>query len=835
MNKKLLCLILSILMLLTCVLTGCSGQKETEEEDEPAVDNSAKTITMWLIAEDPVVEVRDGETEAEALARAKEEQKKAQDAVQAKFSAMTKAKFKTDVILRFCSEAEYYAKLESAIEKNEAELELQSEYSKAVRDYISAQQKTDAGKNKDKQELTEEFHALPENAKYKHLNPYDPNNNISLDDEDDEPETDVYTENEDGVAEILYPKAEEDQVDIFYIGNVTDANGRKISGYSKYMQYIEDEWLASLNESLATASKKLESYISTSLLKGVEVDGVKYAIPNNVEIGEYTYMFIDKKLFDRYYHKIDSVSGLTDLSLFLSDVMYENTGKLPTDDDYIVPLAATFEDCIKMQTWYWDIDYKDISVYETYFDEETGRNYVLQYEYEMGGSEQEGTPAQTARIDWAVDGSLYRVDDQGRFLDKDGKVLPYTYAVETEFYWTIDQYDTPIKVTDPNSRTLYLVDGDGNPVTPENDKRVIEDVEEDDERIRYDAYGNVLPTYLYFTNQDADFSILGAMIKDPDLFNRGSISLDFSSLFTNQEYRDLYATLKDYQYKGYYGTPTAGQSAAVSFVKGNAKILQDYEKVMEKVEQGDSLAEYIYNGRTYYVQVAEYPMATEDELYGNMFAVYENSPHLSRAMKVLTYLNTNTEMRDLLQYGVEEYHYERNDDGTIHLLSGDRTYGTYRMKLERTGNCFIATPEESMGTDAWDYAKVQNNDSRIHPLLGFDFNTVSADSDYNLDVQLIDYVKRLNAEAAERINACESKEELNMLMNSEDTGFAYIYTAEGADNKEKMKKALNFAYDPSAVPSGTTTKIDPSGNSPYTLYYTWMTEYNYLPTNKVTD
>lgn len=830
MKKKLLCLILSILMLLTCMLTACSTNTETEEEDaEATVDNSAKTITMWVIAEDPVVEIRDGETEAEALARAKEEQKKAQDAVQAKFSAMTKSKFKTDVVLRFCSEDEYYSKLEKAIGNNEAAIALQNEYNKAVKSYISAQQKTDAGKGKDKKELTLEFHALEENAKYSHLNPYDPNNNISLDDED-APAEDVYTENEDGVAEILYPKAEDDQVDIFYIGNVTDKNGKKTSGYSKYMQYIENEWLASLNESLSTASKKLESYISTSLLKGVEVDGVKYAIPNNVAIGEYTYMFIDKELFDNYYHKIDSVGGLTDLGLFLSDVMYENTGKLPTDDDYIVPLASTFEDCIKLQSWYWDIDYKDISVYDTYFDRETGRNYVLQYSYEMKNGDGENATVQTALIDQAVDGLLYRVDDQGRFLDKDGKVLPYSYAVETEFYWTTDDNGDAMKVVSPNSRTLYLVDGDGNPVTPDNDKRVVEDGETD-----YDNYGNVRPTYLYFVNQDADFSILGAMIKNPELFNRGSISLDFTSLFTNKEYRDLYATLKDYEYKGYYGTPTANQTAAVSFVKGNAKILQDYEAVMAEVEKGNSLAEYKYNGRAYYVLVAEYPMATEDELYGNMFAVYENSEYLARAMKVLTYLNTNSEMRDLLQYGIEGYHYELNDNGTVRLLSGDRTYGTYRMKLERTGNCFIATPTEEMGIDAWTYAKVQNNNSQIHPLLGFDFNTVAAESDFGIDVQLIDYIKRLNAEAAEKINACESKEELVMLMTDEDTGFATIYTAEGADNKEKMKKALNFSYDPSAVPSGTTTKIDPSGNSPYTLYYTWMTDYKYLPENKVTD
>ncbi len=827
MKKKLICLTLSILMLLSCALTSCSGKKDSEEDDQGAAeDKSAKTITMWIIADDPVVQIKDGETEAQAIARAKEEQEKAQKAVQAQFSAITKAKFKTNVVLRYCSEEEYYAKLESAIAENQAEVELQAEYSKALRVYINAQKKTEAGKDKSREELTKEFHTLPENAKYKHLNPYDPNNNIK--DEEDENAEDVYTKNEDGVREILYPEAGENQVDIFYIGNVTDANGNLITGYSKYMQYINDEWLASLNEELSTSSKKLTSYISTSLLNGVEVDGNKYAIPNNVQIGEYTYMLIDKELFEKYKHKIDGISSVTDLSLFFSDIMFENqqNGKTAEDAGYIVPLGASFEDCIKLQSWYWDIDYRDLSVYDTYFDEETGRNYVLRYRYELGEAK-DGVPAQTALIDQVVEDKLYKTDSNGNFLDRNGKVLPYTYAVETEFYWTLDENDTPVKVASPNGRTLYLVDGDGNPVTPENDLRVIEDGETE-----YDEYGNVRPTYRYFINQDADFSILGALYNDPSIFNRGDVALDFSSLFTNAEYRQLYATLWDYQHEGYYGTPAEGQRSAVSFIKGDARILQEYNDVMQKVAEGDRTAEYIYNGRAYHVLVAEYPMATETELYGNMFAVYANSNYLSRAMKVITYLNTNSEMRDLLQYGIEGYHYEKNEDGTIHLLSGDRTYGTYRMTLERTGNCFIATPEESMGTDPWKYAKIQNNASLIHPLLGFDFNTATAESDYNLDVELLDYIKRLNAEATERINECESKEELMMLLEGEDTGFMYIYTDLGADNQEKMRKALSASYDPSDVSTAGGSKIDPSGSSPYTVYYEWMKDYKYLPAGR---
>ena len=53
--------------------------------------------------------------------------------INAALNEITKSKFKTDVILRFCSEDEYYAKLEAAIEKNEAAIALQEEYNKVVK------------------------------------------------------------------------------------------------------------------------------------------------------------------------------------------------------------------------------------------------------------------------------------------------------------------------------------------------------------------------------------------------------------------------------------------------------------------------------------------------------------------------------------------------------------------------------------------------------------------------------------------------------------------------------------------------------------------------------
>ena len=470
-----------------------------------------------------------------------------------------------------------------------------------------------------------------------------------------------------------------------------------------------------------------------------------------------------------------------------------------------------------MLCWYWDLTYTDRSVYDTYFDETTGRNYVVkkQYEVELESTDAEGntTTKKTIMVSPSVQADkLYKTNELGQFLDKDGNVLDYRYETDAEGAWIYDEKkDT---YTYKNTETsIYLVDGDGYTVTAENDLRVIdEDVE-----TKMDADGNTRPTYYYSFNRDAEFSILGTMMKDAATRSRVNINLGFNALFTNTEYHDLYATLKDYEYQEYYGEVKEGQTAAVSFMKGDARIKQAYEENGVYVDE---------NGKEYYVVVAEYPEATEAELYGNMFAVYANSNYLARSMEVITYLNTNKELRDLFQYGIKGQHYEVTEEGTAKVLSNEQ-YGIYRMDLEKTGNCFIVTPPESMGADAWVYAKVQNNDSLINPLLGFDFNALTEDSDYSLDVELIDHIAKLNAETLALLDECTNKSDLLALMNDPQDGLIRKHSGSAGDTK--LNKATNSAYDPESplgpdVPDQTPDK---SGSSPYTVYQNWLTTYGY--------
>ena len=113
MNKKLVCLTLSILMLLTCVFASCTGGKTTTDETESTVDNSAKTITMWVVTEDETTD-------------------EAKEAVNEAFAKITKAKFKTNVVIQFCTEDEYYEKLEGAIKAAQDLIELEAKCAKEL-------------------------------------------------------------------------------------------------------------------------------------------------------------------------------------------------------------------------------------------------------------------------------------------------------------------------------------------------------------------------------------------------------------------------------------------------------------------------------------------------------------------------------------------------------------------------------------------------------------------------------------------------------------------------------------------------------------------------------
>ena len=459
--------------------------------------------------------------------------------------------------------------------------------------------------------------------------------------------------------------------------------------------------------------KKLGDYITGALLNGVKVDGSTYAIPNNIQIGEYTYMLVNKELFDKYYHNKDNVSDVLDLKYFLEDVK--------TSEPNVIPLNSSFKECMDQFVWYWNID------------------------------------------------------------------------------WTEDDYGF----------------------------------------------------YNYSINTENNFSLLGALYGDPKTAGRGQIQLGFNNLFLDEEYRNIYLELKNYEFEGYYAeADDTRENSAVSFMNA------DYS-IKKQMLENDGVC--TVDGVEYYGYVVKYPEADDQSLYGNMYAISANSSHTLACMQVITLLNTNSEVRNILQYGVAGEDYTIDDDTkALH-----RTNTNYLMDIEKTGNCFIAYPEEGKPINYWENSKLQNIDALIDPLLGFDFNVMLEEYNAELDNKLLDYVgidgtPEVNGypgnvnfamQVLEKINSCTDYDELDELLNDPVSGFVTVFQGKDGNGRPEMvivdskgkvinfgvdfKKLTNPLYDTSDPdPSTDDESPDENGESPYAVYYNWMMTYGYVPSTK---
>lgn len=283
MKKRLMCVALCLAMLLLPVLTGCNkNNKSVEETVSDAASESAVTLTMWMVSEDPV----DAETVS---------------AINQAVNAITKTKYKTRVIVKFYTEAEYRDVLDNTI--------------------VSYLDTRTSGQ-------TYVDHSIIE---------------------DDSGDGEKY-----GINIIKYPDPVLNQVDIIYI-----------SGKDMYVEYIENGWLSPLDAELSSSSKKIKEYVNASLLSAAKyidndlgINGT-YAIPNNHTIGEYTMMLLDKSLMDQT--SFDSLYKLGQIDGLFNDKIYTylETVRDGIEDGTltnVLPIDADYETCLNLLAYYWNIN-----------------------------------------------------------------------------------------------------------------------------------------------------------------------------------------------------------------------------------------------------------------------------------------------------------------------------------------------------------------------------------------------------------------------------------------------------------------------------------------------
>ena len=305
MNKRLIALFLCLVMMLSVFLAGCAESTEEDAKEELAEAKVASnmTLTMWIVSESPVTEtIRNDVSKA--------------------INALTKAKYKTQLEIHYLSEEEYFEKVTDAMEA----------FAQAKKEQ-NAEKPVETDTNGETVGTTVEEIVTDEHG--------------------------MYRDN--------YPIVLENQVDIIYIGDVKDGEGNLLmSGQQMYNELRSDNWLAALDEAIKGDAKKIKEFVSPTLLSAVQEKGVTYAIPNNNVIGEYTYMCLNKELVDRYLMQGHLTRG--SIKSFANEYVYQYLNKIAIYEEKLfpekslLPVDATYEECLAFLAYYWNIDTEDYSI-----------------------------------------------------------------------------------------------------------------------------------------------------------------------------------------------------------------------------------------------------------------------------------------------------------------------------------------------------------------------------------------------------------------------------------------------------------------------------------------
>lgn len=203
-----------------------------------------------------------------------------------------------------------------------------------------------------------------------------------------------------------------------------------------------------------------------------------------------------------------------------------------------------------------------------------------------------------------------------------------------------------------------------------------------------------------------------AFITISSAFN--AVGSSSNASFMESRYMDHLAAIKEYEALGYYpAQPVEGAKYAVE-IQTSDKL----EEVKEwTAEDGTTYVRYLY----------DVPRITVDDAFTSVMCVSSSSPNPDRAMEIITLLQTDSELANLLQYGVEGVNYNYNEFEDSIAMTGN----TYVMDNLITGNTYIKYPPEN-DHEYVENAKKANLSTAPSALLGFvpKFESKTEQSDF---------------------------------------------------------------------------------------------------------
>ncbi len=189
----------------------------------------------------------------------------------------------------------------------------------------------------------------------------------------------------------------------------------------------------------------------------------------------------------------------------------------------------------------------------------------------------------------------------------------------------------------------------------------------------------------------------------PALVNSGVVVKSYD----NEKFKNFFAMLARYQTLGYLGD---------SLAEGEES---DDARYAVRIESGniDTInARLSESGYKYSYSLFSPPVATNETTIDNIFCVSKYVPdnELTKVMEILTEINTDAQLMNLLTYGIENENYVLTDDGQVERLNDK-----YVVDPNHIGNCFITYTLKGENPKKWDNDIKQNQDAIVSPSLGF--------------------------------------------------------------------------------------------------------------------
>ena len=255
---------------------------------------------------------------------------------------------------------------------------------------------------------------------------------------------------------------------------------------------------------------------------------------------------------------------------------------------------------------------------------------------------------------------------------------------------------------------------------------------------------HVIPLYVtkgfsYSMFFDEIVGSVGILLKDEN-------DLQVVNLFETEEMKKTLSILRRYYEAGYINLDSA--------------TAQDDRSVKRFVTKGDGqpyVSEIWSENLGYSVVTSSITSTwiTNASTTESMVAISSYSKNKEKAIKFLNLLNTDPIIRNLLNYGLEDIHYEKIDDNRIKLINKK----AYDVPYFSLGNLFITYVTENEPDTKWEEFKVFNNESKNSPILGFKFDSSSVSKEvaaienvleefeailYSGSVDVDEYLEKLN-------------------------------------------------------------------------------------------